>query len=207
MPWVSYIETRGSCFVRLWAQNRRKNDALALSAPWHGQESRPPSVSWKGTRDRPYRRRAGPDHEDRNRPGITSDYLADDGVGHVRGDLGRRERAVVDAHFVDHAVEELARGRVVAADTDCAVGDVDPARAGHGLGEHAVDVEPHVGAVIRHRDMAPRVERQRRVATRRAVGRRGDRVDADVAGGDRLLTRERGAVMRIQRISEQARAG
>src|SRR4029079_12718361 len=88
----------------------------------HGKTRRPAEVRKWFFGGGGVHRKAGPAPEGTGPASCDSDERLRNDLGdHVRRDFGRRQGAVVDAHFVDHAVEELTRRRRVAADAECAV--------------------------------------------------------------------------------------
>ena len=96
---------------------------------------------------------------------------------HVGLDLHRAERAVVDPHLVDLALEPLGPERG-AADLQRTRRGRDRARRRQRSDRHAVEVERQRRAVVRAGEVRPGVQRRRRRAAQVAIDAAGDRVHA-----------------------------
>ncbi len=171
------------------AARRKAGDRAAMDVV-----ARDPDVVGRGT-PRELSRGESADRGQRPRCGRRRRVGVRHGAPHVRLDLADRERAIVDPHLVDLALEPLRPDRVAA----------DAERAGAGRDRpgreeltrlDAVHVEHEHGPVVGGRDVRPRVDRQS-----------GAPVRAPVAGVEDLAHRHLRAVAaaRVERVREGAR--
>ena len=116
--------------------------------------------------------------------------------GHVIGELGGIEGAVVDPNLVDRAPEVLPV-RLVPADPQRVSGRLDRSRMRAVRHVDPVDEEPHDGTVVRRREIRPATNREARTAVhvgdvgveRATAARQQDtspREDADVTKSNTL---------------------